>query len=42
MVLFLGLPRRSPEIVSGWSLGTLGAHISQLQYPIGAKSKPNL
>ncbi len=41
-LFFPGLPRRSPETIPGWSPGTLGAHISRLQPPIGARSKPKL
>ncbi len=41
-LFFPGLPRRSPETVSGQNLKTLGAHISRLRHPIGVRSKPKL
>ncbi len=41
-IFFPGLPRRSPETVSGYTLGTLGTHISWLRPPIGVRSKPKL
>jgi len=41
-LLFPGLPRRSPKTVSVWTLGTLGAHNSQLKPWIGMRSEANL
>jgi hypothetical protein len=39
---FLGLPRRSPETVPVWTLGTLGVHNSLFKPPIKMKSEANL
>ncbi len=41
-IFFSGLPRKSPEIVPGWTPGTLGTHISWLRPPIVVRSKPKL
>jgi len=40
--IFPGLPRRSPEIVPGWTPGTLDTHNSWLRPPIGVRSQPKL
>jgi hypothetical protein len=39
---FPGLPKRSPEIVPGWTFGTLDTHNSSLQPPIEVRSEPKL
>jgi hypothetical protein len=42
VTLFLRTPKFESRNCPGWSPGTLGAHISRLQSPIGVRSEPML
>jgi len=41
-LLVPGLPRRSPETILVWTLGTLGVHNSQFRPLIGMRFEANL